>query len=57
MTEDSGFVLVVDDDAVNWLLLSRALERDGHQVRAVPNGLQRSTGLAMSRSTVCCWMC
>jgi CheY-like chemotaxis protein len=57
MTEDSGFVLVVDDDAVNWLLLSRALERDGHQVREVANGLQRSTGLAMSRSTVCCWMC
>jgi CheY-like chemotaxis protein len=40
MTEGPGFVLVVDDDAVNRLLLSRALERDGHQVRAVANGLE-----------------
>jgi hypothetical protein len=27
MTEGPGFVLAVDDDAVNRLLLSRALER------------------------------
>jgi CheY-like chemotaxis protein len=40
MTESPGFVLVVDDDAVNRLLLSRALEREGHQVRAVTNGLE-----------------
>ena len=40
MTEGPGFVLVVDDDAVNRLLLSRALERDGHHVRAVANGLE-----------------
>ena len=40
MTESPGFVLVVDDDAVNRLLLSRALEREGHQVRAVANGLE-----------------
>jgi CheY-like chemotaxis protein len=32
--------LVVDDDAVNRLLLSRALEREGHHVRAVANGLE-----------------
>jgi CheY-like chemotaxis protein len=40
MTEGPGVVLVVDDDAVNRLLLSRALERDGHHVRAAANGLQ-----------------
>jgi two-component system, cell cycle response regulator len=40
MTEGPGFVLVVDDDAVNRLLLARALERDDHQVRAVANGLE-----------------
>jgi two-component system, cell cycle response regulator len=38
MTRVPGFVLVVDDDAVNRLLLSRALERDGHQVRTAANG-------------------
>jgi CheY-like chemotaxis protein len=40
MNEGPGFVLVVDDDAVNRVLLSRALERDGHHVRAVANGLE-----------------
>jgi two-component system cell cycle response regulator len=40
MTEGPGFVLVVDDDAVNRLLLARALERDDHHVRAVANGLE-----------------
>jgi two-component system cell cycle response regulator len=40
MTEGPGFVLVVDDDAVNRLLLSRGLEREGHRVRAVANGLE-----------------
>jgi two-component system cell cycle response regulator len=40
MTDGPGVVLVVDDDAVNRLLLSRSLERDGHHVRAVANGLQ-----------------
>jgi len=40
MTEAAGFVLVVDDDAVNRLLLTRGLERDGHRVRAVANGLE-----------------
>ncbi len=40
MTEAPGFVLVVDDDAVNRLLLSRCLERDGHRVRTVANGLE-----------------
>jgi two-component system cell cycle response regulator len=40
MTDGGGFVLVVDDDAVNRLLLSRMLERDGHRVRTVANGLE-----------------
>jgi two-component system cell cycle response regulator len=40
MTERPGFVLVADDDAVNRLLLARGLERDGHRVRAVADGLE-----------------
>jgi hypothetical protein len=36
MTEGPGFVLVVDDDAVKCLLLSRALS-DGYHVLAVAN--------------------
>jgi two-component system cell cycle response regulator len=40
MTERPGSVLVVDDDAVNRLMLCRALEREGHHVRAVANGLE-----------------
>jgi CheY-like chemotaxis protein len=40
MTAGPGFVLVVDDDAVNRLLLSRGLERDGHHVRGMANGLE-----------------
>jgi two-component system, cell cycle response regulator len=40
MTECPGAVLVADDDAVNRLLLGHSLERDGHRVRAVGNGLE-----------------
>jgi len=40
MTERPGCVLVADDDMVNRLLLARGLERDGHRVRAVANGLE-----------------
>jgi two-component system, cell cycle response regulator len=40
MTERPGFVLVADDDAVNRLLLTSGLERDGHRVRAVADGLE-----------------
>jgi two-component system, cell cycle response regulator len=40
MTERPGAVLVADDDAVNRLLLAHSLERDGHRVRAVGNGLE-----------------
>jgi CheY-like chemotaxis protein len=40
VTERPGSVLVADDDAVNRLLLARGLERDGHRVRAVADGLQ-----------------
>jgi len=31
-------VLVVDDDAIKRRLLTRGLERDGHQVAAVEDG-------------------
>jgi two-component system cell cycle response regulator len=40
MTERPGSVLVADDDAVNRLLLARGLERDGHRVRVVADGLE-----------------
>jgi two-component system cell cycle response regulator len=40
MTERPGSVLVADDDAVNRLVLTRGLERDGHRVRAVADGLE-----------------
>jgi CheY-like chemotaxis protein len=40
MTERPGCILVADDDMVNRLLLARGLERDGHRVRAVANGLE-----------------
>jgi two-component system cell cycle response regulator len=40
MTKRPGCVLVADDDMVNRLLLARGLERDGHRVRAVANGLE-----------------
>jgi two-component system, cell cycle response regulator len=40
MTERPGFVLVADDDAANRILLAHGLERDGHRVRAVANGLE-----------------
>ena len=40
MTERPGCVLVADDDMVNRLLLARGLERDGHRVRAVADGLE-----------------
>jgi two-component system cell cycle response regulator len=40
MTERPGCVLVADDDMVNRLLLARGLERDGHRVRAVADGVE-----------------
>ncbi len=40
MTQRPGLVLVADDDAVNRLLLAHSLERDGHHVQAVANGLE-----------------
>jgi two-component system, cell cycle response regulator len=45
MTEAAGFILVVDDDAMNRMLLSQGLERDGHRVRVVSNGLEALTAL------------
>jgi CheY-like chemotaxis protein len=35
---DAGFVLVVDDSAINRKLLLRALEAEGHEAEAVENG-------------------
>jgi adenylate cyclase len=35
-----GRVLVVDDDRVNRMLLSRSLERDGHRVRCAETGVE-----------------
>jgi adenylate cyclase len=40
-TETSGgSVLVVDDDRVNRMLLTRSLENDGHRVRCAQNGVE-----------------
>jgi adenylate cyclase len=40
-TEASGGrVLVVDDDKVNRMLLTRSLEREGHRVRCADNGVE-----------------
>ena len=35
-----GRVLVVDDDRVNRMLLTRSLEREGHRVRCAENGAE-----------------
>lgn len=40
MTEVPPSILVVDDDPINRILLSRELEREGHRVLAAENGLQ-----------------
>jgi two-component system cell cycle response regulator len=40
VTEVRASVLVVDDDAINRMVLARGLERDGHRVTAAANGLQ-----------------
>jgi class 3 adenylate cyclase len=37
---DTGSILVVDDDRVNRMLLTRALERSGHRVTTAENGAQ-----------------
>jgi hypothetical protein len=39
MTAGSEFLPLADDDAVNRLAAVPSLERDGHRVRTVPNGL------------------
>jgi class 3 adenylate cyclase len=38
--QSPGRVLVVDDDRVNRMLLTRSLEREGHDVRCAENGLE-----------------
>jgi two-component system, cell cycle response regulator len=40
VTAVQASVLVVDDDAINRMVLARGLERDGHRVTAAENGLQ-----------------
>jgi CheY-like chemotaxis protein len=40
VTEVQASVLLVDDDAINRMVLARGLERDGHRVTAAENGLQ-----------------
>jgi two-component system, cell cycle response regulator len=40
VTEVQASVLLVDDDAINRMVLARRLERDGHRVTAAENGLQ-----------------
>jgi adenylate cyclase len=40
MTEKGGHILVVDDNRVNRLTLSRGLERQGHKVALAENGQQ-----------------
>ena len=40
MAITQAYVLVVDDDSVNRLLLSRSLEREGHRCATAENGRQ-----------------
>ncbi len=40
MERSPGHLLVVDDNRVNRLLLSRGLEQQGHQVDTAENGKQ-----------------
>ena len=54
-----GRVLVVDDDRVNRMLLTRSLEREGHRVRCAENGAEAwscstTTRAASSGSTSSC---
>jgi adenylate cyclase len=49
MRRAPGRLLVVDDNRVNRLLLTRGLEQEGHEVASAENGLQ---GLEMLRSNV-----
>ena len=40
MSEDPASVLVVDDDQINRMVLARDLEREGHRVIAVEDGVR-----------------
>ncbi len=40
MTTDGGRILVVDDNQINRMMLTRALEEQGHQVATAENGRQ-----------------
>jgi two-component system, cell cycle response regulator len=43
--EGRAFVLVVDDDPINRMLLSRSLEQQGHRVRMAENGFEALAAL------------
>ena len=49
-----GRVLVVDDDRVNRMLLTRSLEREGHRVRCAENGAEALELLHDDRATSSC---
>ena len=48
----SGSILVVDDDPINLMLLSRSLTADGHTVRTAENGVRALELLAEAPSDV-----
>ncbi len=48
----SGSILVVDDDPINRMLLSRSLTADGHTVRTAENGARALELLGESRGDV-----
>jgi CheY-like chemotaxis protein len=57
MTEGAGFVLVVDDDAVNRLLLTQAWSETAIACGRWRTGCRHSGRFATSRSAACCWTC
>jgi CheY-like chemotaxis protein len=57
MTEGAGFVLVVDDDAVNRLLLTQAWSETAIACGRWRTGWRRYRRFAMDCSTACCWTC
>jgi len=49
MSEGSASILVVDDDRINRLMLSRDLEREGHRVTSVEDGSRALEALRAER--------
>ena len=50
----AGRVLVVDDDPLNRMLLTRSLEQEGRRVGSAASGQEALKILRRSRSTWCC---